>query len=191
MQRITSSQAPKVIHILTQSFRTNPSALWVIRQDNKVQDRLRALIEYAVKTGLENDGVFLSDDESAAAICFQEPARTSLSSYWNQLQLIRKAIGFARVPQVLKREAYLKKHRPAPPYLNFWFLGVDPDRKGSGGVHDLKQGIFRLSEEKNLPILLETSVERNMRVYERFGFHVYHTWKPSTDYTLWFMTRNQ
>ena len=97
-----------------------------------MQDRLSALIEYAVKTGLENDGVFLSNDESAAAICFQEPARTSLSSNWNQLQLIRKAIGFARVPQVLKREAYLKKHRPAPPYLNLWFLGVDLDQKGSG-----------------------------------------------------------
>ncbi|WP_424961400.1 hypothetical protein [Ekhidna sp.] len=190
MQKITSSQAPKVIHILTQSFRTNPSALWVIKQDNKVQDRLRALVEYAVKTGLENDGVFLSDDESAAAICFKEPAKTSLSSYLNQLQLIRKAIGISRVPHVLKRESYLKKHRPKEPHLNFWFLGVDPACKGGDGVYDLKKGIFHLSKEQHLPILVETSVERNKNVYEQFGFHVYHIWKQSPDYTLWFMRRN-
>lgn len=190
MQKVTIAQSPLVIHILTQSFQTNPSALWVIKQDEKVQERLKSLIEYSVKTGLENDGVFLSDNESAAAICFKEPAKTSLSSYRNQLQLIRKAIGFSRVLHVLKREGYLKKHRLKEPHLNFWFLGVDPSRKGGNGVRDLKQGIFKLSEEQQLPILIETSVERNKNVYERFGFHVYHTWKPSTDYSLWFMKRD-
>ncbi|MEP1033054.1 hypothetical protein [Ekhidna sp.] len=189
MKLITQSKASKVIQILTQSFQTNPSALWVIKQDEKVQKRLQVLIEYAVATGLENEGLFLSDDESAAAICFEEPAKSSLSSYWHQLQLIRKAIGITRLPQVLKREGYLKKHRPDEPHLNFWFLGVDPHRKGSGGVLDIKHRIFELSKEKQLPILLETSVERNKNVYERYGFHTYHTWKESDDYTLWFMRR--
>lgn len=189
MKLIQTSEAPKVIHILTQSFQSNPSALWVIKQDEKVQDRLHALIKYAVKTGLENNGVYLSADESAAAICFEEPAKSSFASYWNQLNLIGKAIGISRVPQVLKREGYLKKHRTSEPHLNFWFLGVNPVEKGAGGVYDLKDGIFELSREKQLPILLETSVERNKNAYERFGFQVYHTWKESNDYTLWFMKR--
>ncbi|MEQ8904477.1 hypothetical protein [Ekhidna sp.] len=190
MQKIISSQAPKVINILTQSFQTNPSALWVIKQDEKVQKRLKALIEYAVKTGLENNGVFLSDDESAAAICFKEPAKSSLISYWNQVQLIRKAIGISRVPHVLRREGYLKKHRHNDPHFNFWFLGTNPERKDGAGAYDIKREIFQLSLEKQLPILLETSVERNKQVYEYFGFNVYHTWKPSTNYTLWFMKRD-
>ncbi|MEO9485129.1 MAG: hypothetical protein ABJG47_16835 [Ekhidna sp.] len=189
MKLITSSSASKAVHILTQSFQTNPSALWVIKQDQKVQKRLRALIEYAVKTGLENDGAFLSDDESAAAICFEEPTASSMKAYWNQLILIRKAIGISRVPHVLKREGYLKKYRSKEPHLNFWFLGVDPNNKGRGGVHDLKREIFKISQEKKLPILLETSVERNKNIYEHFGFRTYHTWKQSEDYTLWFMRR--
>ncbi len=179
-----------MIQILTQSFQSNPSALWVIKQDKKVQRRLKTLIEYAVKTGRENDGVFLSDDETAAAICFEEPAKSNLNSYWNQFQLILGAIGIFRVPQVLRRESYLKKTRPNKPHLNFWFLGVNPASKGAGGVHDLKKGIFKLSSEKQLPILLETSVERNKKVYERFGFECYHTWEESEDYTLWFMQRD-
>ena len=189
MKCTTHLSLTKVIHILTQSFQTNPSALWVIRQDEKVHQRLKALIEYAVKTGTENDGVFLSTDETAAAICFEEPAKNSLKGYWNQLVLIVKAIGVSRVPHVLKREGYLKKHRPNVPHLNFWFLGVNPAMKGSGGVHDLKKEIFNLSQKKQLPILLETSVERNKRVYEYFGFHVYHVWKEE-GYTLWFMRRD-
>lgn len=190
MKRVKSATSSKVVHILTQSFQSNPSALWVIKQDGQVHKRLQALIEYAVRTGLENNGVFLSDDDSAAAICFEEPAKASLHSYWNQVKLILNAIGISRVPQVLKREAYLKKHRPDEPHLNFWFLGADPGSKGAGGVYDIKQDIFALAADKQLPILLETSVERNKNVYERFGFRVYHTWEQSDDYTLWFMRRD-
>ncbi|WP_420318467.1 hypothetical protein [Ekhidna sp.] len=190
MRKISLLEAPKVIEILTQSFQTNPSALWVIKQDEKVLSRLKALIEYAVKTGLENDGVFLSNDESAAAICFEEPSKTTLSSYRHQLDLIRKAIGVTRVTHVLKREGYLKKQRPNEPHLNFWFLGVDPSVKGGQGVYDLRDGLFQLSKQKNLPILIETSVERNKNVYERFGFQVYHRWQPHEDYSLWFMRRD-
>lgn len=190
MKLIVQSEASKAIQILTKSFQTNPSALWVIKQDQKVQKRLQVLIEYAVKTGMENEGIFLSDNEKAAAICFEEPAKSSFRSYLNQLELIRKAIGISRVPQVLKRESYLKKHRTDVRHLNFWFLGADPTQKSTEGVYDLKQGIFQLSAEKRLPILLETSVERNKYVYERFGFNVYHTWEESDDYTLWFMRRD-
>lgn len=189
MKLVRPSDTSKVVQILTDSFQTNPSALWVIKQDDKVQKRLKALIDYAVKTGMQNDGVFLSDDESTAAICFEEPASENMKSYWHQLELIARAITLPRVPQVLKREAYLKKHRPDEQHLNFWFLGVDPQKKGSGGVHDIKNGIFQLAKEKNLPILLETSVQRNKAVYEYFGFRTYHTWKQSEDYTLWFMRK--
>lgn len=190
MKRISKAESTKAIDILTKSFASNPSALWVIKQDKKVQNRLNALIQYAIKTGLENDGVFLSEDQTTAAICFEEPAKSNFKSYLNQAVLITSAIGISRVPQVLKREGYLKKHRPDLPHLNFWFLGVDPNHKGSGGVLDIKNGIFKLSNEKRLPILLETSVERNKTVYEYFGFEVYHVWKQSEDYTLWFMRKD-
>ena len=113
-----------------------------------------------------------------------------MKSYWHQLVLIKQGITVPRVPQVLKREGILKKYRTKEPHLNFWFLGVDPDKKGMGGVMDLKNGIFALAEKQQLPILLETSVERNKNVYERFGFRTYHTWKESDDYTLWFMRRD-
>ncbi len=190
MKKATVLTSAIATRILTDSFKTNPSALWVIKKDGKIDYRLQALVEYAVKTGVQNDGVFLSDDKTAAAICMQEPIKEGLKSYWNQFQLVKKAIGFSRIFKVLAREAYLKKHRPDIPHLNFWFLGVDPKKKRTGSVFDLKEGIFSLSKRKNLPILIETSVERNKLVYERFGFECYHIWKESEEYTLWFMRRN-
>ncbi len=190
MHNISRREASTAIRILAESFKTNPSALWVIKQDEKVLQRLQALVSYAVRIGISQGGVYLSNDKSTAAICFQEPAKFKLSSYWYQLVLIIKAIGFSRVPQVLEREHYLKKHRPSVPYLNFWFLGADPNRKGSKGAFGIKQAIFELADARQLPIILETSVARNKLIYERYGFYVYHTWQKSNNYTLWFMRRD-
>ena len=73
-------------------------------------------------------------------------------------------------------------------HLYFWFLGVE--KGGNKAVFEIKDQIFQWSEEKKLPILLETSVIRNRKVYERYGFEVYHTWDDSGNgNTLWFMRR--
>lgn len=187
MHLLPPHQSTLAVEILSQAFESNPSALWVIKKDQKVRQRLEALMEYAVKIGKLNNGLFLSEDRSAVAICFREP---STISYYEQIKLIWKAIGITRVPFVMQREKYLKNHRFKGPHLNFWFLGVSPNTKGRTGVFDLKRGIFDLSKNLQLPILLETSVERNKTVYEYFGFRVYHKWKPAKNYTLWFMIRD-
>lgn len=189
MHLLPPHQSTLAVQILTQAFESNPSALWVIKKDRKVQQRLKALIEYAVNIGKLNDGVFLSDDCTTVAICFREPSSIRLRHYYEQIKLICRAIGILRVPFVLQRERYLKKHRSIEPHLNFWFLGVLPNTKKSVGVYDLKKGIFEMSKKLQLPILLETSVERNKTVYEYFGFKVYHSWSPTKNYTLWFMKK--
>lgn len=187
MHSIPPHQYSLAVAILSQAFESNPSALWVIKKDRKIRQRLKALIEYAMNIGRLNNGLFLSEDRTAVAICFREP---SLISYGEQIKLIWKAIGIERVPFVLQRERYLKKHRFNGPHLNFWFLGVSPITKSRTGVYDIKRGIFELSKKLQLPILLETSVERNKTVYEYFGFKVYHKWKPAKNYSLWFMKRD-
>ena len=88
------------------------------------------------------------------------------------------AIGVSRILKILKRESYTKSKRPASgDFLYFWFFGVDPDFQDGNAARDLKEYIFNLSEKENLPIYLETSVEKNKRVYLKFGFEIYHTWK--------------
>ena len=72
--------------------------------------------------------------------------------------------------------------------MYFWFLGVE--KGGDQAVYELKDHLFELSKNQQLPILLETSVPRNRSVYERYGFEVYHTWEDSgNDKALWFMMR--
>ena len=97
-------------------------------------------------------------------------------------------IPIKNVFQTLKRESYLKKHRYDGTHLYFWFLGV---KKGGGTAgFEMKDYLFDFSSKEQLPIILETSVERNKEIYERYGFEVYHEWPNSgKGKTLWFMIR--
>ena len=62
---------------------------------------------------------------------------------------------------------------------------------GDRAGFELKNHIFQYSKQEQLPILLETSVERNKDIYERYGFYVYHEWMDSGGgQSLWFMRRD-
>lgn len=91
----------------------------------------------------------------------------------------------------MQRNVRIKKSRPKDnDYLYYWFFGVKNKGRGQGGAQELKAAIFEESAQKKLSILVETSVNKNKRVYERFGFQVYHFWQNKAEnLTLWFMKR--
>lgn len=186
------SQQEKILNIIAESFDSNPSVNWVVKNDKKRKKRIKELARYSYITSFARNGVFISSDKTGVALCYKyNEKRETIRDYWNQLRLVIKAIGLNRVFEVLKRESYIKSKRPkSGDFLYFWFFGVEENGRGKTAAKELKEIIFKESNIKKLPIYLETSVEKNMKVYQRYGFELYHTWKvESQGINLWFMKR--
>lgn len=180
------------VEVISNSFVSNPSVNWVIRNDKHRERRIRALAKYSFLTALRREGAYLSEQGNGIALCYRMNARsTSITDYWNQLILVFRAIGPARVFKVMKRENYANSKRPADGnYLYFWFYGVMPGKQGQGDAAELKDRIFAMADKEQLPVYLETSVEKNRRVYQRYGFEIYHTWGVVKEgINLYFMRR--
>ena len=92
----------------------------------------------------------------------------------------------------MKREAYIKKLRhKSGNFLYFWFLGVQKEGINKGAVVELKEAIYKEAANQKLPIFLETSVPKNQRVYQRFGFEIYHTWDNKEEgIKIWCMRKD-
>lgn len=180
-----------VTNIITEAFTDNPSVLAVIKNDWNKEERINALALYAYRTAKAREGVHLSADKTAVALCYRYRfKKETIADYLNQLRLVNKAIGWGRLLKLMKRDSYIKKTRPEKDdFLYFWFFGVRPQHRGNGAALELKNKLFSLSEELQLPIYLETSVAQNKRIYERYGFEVYHEWNPPGETPLWFMRR--
>ncbi|HCX22392.1 MAG: hypothetical protein CMB80_22395 [Flammeovirgaceae bacterium] len=185
-----TSQREQVIAIIEESFHNNPSVISVINPKKK--NSLKALAQYAYDTAKTRNGVILSSNQEAVAICYPyNYKKEGLADIWNQVLLVLNCIGLRRVPDVLRREAYVKKMRPKDgKFLYFWFFGATTTGKKTSAARELKDKIFDWSSKENLPIYLETSVPRNKSVYEYYGFETYHEWNQPNGGTLYFMRRN-
>ncbi|UXX78288.1 hypothetical protein N7E81_13075 [Reichenbachiella carrageenanivorans] len=190
MPKATKADESLIVDIIANSFPSNPSVRSILKNDKKEPQRMRWLAKYVFKTALRRKAIFLSTDRTGVAICYKfNSHKENLLDYWNQLVLAITAIGIERIFKVIKRDHYVKSKRPASgDFLYFWFFGVSDAGKGHGAAHELKKAVFAEAEKQNLPIYLETSIAKNKRVYERYGFETYHTWDyKSEGITLWFM----
>lgn len=176
------------VNIIAETFDANPSVNIVIGDGGNRQKKIRRLAEYAFIKSLNRSGTFLSDNRMGTALCFRSDVGSTTFKEFMYEMRFAFSIPIVKVVQTLKRESYLKKHRYKDAHLYFWFLGV---KKGGGAAgFEMKDYLFELSAKEKLPILLETSVERNKEIYERYGFTVYHEWADSGNgKTLWFMIR--
>lgn len=188
MTLATPEDKIEAVRIITNTFDQNPSVNIVIGSGGNRRKKIGKLGNYAFIKAMNRQGAYLSSNRQGAALCFLSDAKGgNFAEFWAELRFAL-VIPPRKVIQTLKRESYIKKNRFEGKHLYFWFLGVE---KGGGqAVFELKEHLFELSKKENLPILLETSVDRNREVYERYGFEVYHTWEDSGGgKALWFMMR--
>ncbi|EHQ27503.1 GNAT family N-acetyltransferase [Mucilaginibacter paludis] len=177
---------PLVTDLLSAAFNDNLSVNYIVRQDDKRKQRIRALMDYSFEVCYRFGKVWLSEDRKACAlVLYPHQRKTDLEAILLDFKLIFKAIGLGGIKKALDRETMIKAKQPKEPMAYLWFIGVSPlyQHQGSGG-RLLKQ-IIADAEQQDLPVYFETSTERNLPWYEQHGFTEYE--KFDLSYTLYFL----
>jgi ribosomal protein S18 acetylase RimI-like enzyme len=188
MRKASNSEKVLIVDILTQSFESNQSVNYVVKQDNKRIRRIRALMDYSFEVCNLFGDVFISDDKKACAlIMYPDKKMTSLKSILLDIKLITQCIGIRNIKKTLNREALIKRIQPQEPMTYLWFIGVGLKDQNKGFGSNLLQSIIQYSNQNNRPIYLETSTLRNLPWYIRFGFEIYS--EQELNYRLYFLKR--
>ena len=163
-----------IIDILTQSFESNKSVNYIVKQDRKRIKRIKALMDYSFEVCYEFGEVFLSNDRKACAlVLFPDQKRTTLKSIILDLKLIFSCVGLSNITKALSRESKIKQRQPKEPMYYIWFIGVDPGSQNSGIGSQLLKELLDESKRKQRRVFLETSTAKNIPWYQKFGFEVY------------------
>jgi ribosomal protein S18 acetylase RimI-like enzyme len=132
--------------------------------------------------------VWISEDNQACAlILFPDKKRTSFRTLLWDLKLALSVIGIDRVNAVLKRESMIKSNHPKSLIAYLWFIGVNPKLQSKGIGSSFIREVIAECERKKRPIYLETSMERNIPFYKKFGFEIFQSLNLS--YTLYQLRR--
>lgn len=171
MRKFIEQDRKKIINILVESFKGNKSVDFVV---GKTEKGRKVLMEYSLENCLENGDVFVSDSGNSCVLIKYSDQKSKPFKLWVwDLKLAIQGIGIPKIPQVLKRESSIEETQPKEPFLYVWFIGVDPESQGKGEGSNLMKSILDMARERNLPVCLETSTERNFKWYENLGFSVY------------------
>ena len=176
------------VRILSTTFDDNMSVNNVVGNTGNRKKKIERMAEFAFIKSLNRNGAFISDNKMGVAFFYRSSLKIfSLKEIYYEIRFAL-SIPFSRVVETLKRQTYLKKHRYQGEHFYFWFFGVE--KGGDKAGFELKDYLYQLSADEQLPIVLETSVKRNKVIYERYGFKIYHIWENYSDKdVLWFMIR--
>lgn len=175
MIKASKNHKSRVIEILTKSFEDNQSVNYIVKQDSKRAERIKALMDYSFEVCFMFGEVYLSDDQKGCAlILYPDQKSFSIKSTLMDMQLLLNAIGLTRVGKAMSRETAIKSNYPKDPIYYLWFLGVINSDQNKGIGSQLLKEIIIDSQKQHKPIYLETSTIKNIPWYKKFGFSIYN-----------------
>ena len=188
--KATYKDKATAVKIISASLVNIPSTDWITGNSKRNNKHFKTLAEYMFDVSLAKKGVHLSSCKTGVLLMFRADEKINpFKLLFCQLKLIHNCIGYWRFLSVIKRESYIKLVRPKENnYLYIWFWGVLPGVRGNGAAIELKDFLMNVSKTQGLPILAETTLSKNKKVYERYGFSTYHTWVlKKINLVTWFM----
>ena len=180
-----------VISIVSSAFEQNPRAMAMMKKKDPARS-VRLMTEYAYQLVEKFDGIYLSEDKTTVLFYYLESQyKRTFSDYMKYGRMFMKAIRPSQLLPTLKREKYIKSlRRPYDDYIYVWVLGSKPDSTSVRGLVDIRDHLFGLSVKLQLPILIETTVEKLLKLYRYVGFEDYHKWEDDeAEINVWFLER--
>jgi GNAT superfamily N-acetyltransferase len=194
--QLDREKLPAAVEVLDKAFLNDPfvSRLFPNRAARPRQFSNTTMI--ALRYGLAYGEVqAVSPNLEGIAVWFP-PGRTEPTA-WDMMRFgmifIPFSIGLRSTRMILAYADHtikMRKRLLRGPHWYLQFLGVDPRYRGAGyGSFLLKSMLARLDRE-GVPCCLDTENEKNVPLYEHFGFRVLESSEiPGTGSHCWFMAR--
>jgi GNAT superfamily N-acetyltransferase len=176
--------------MLTRAFDDDPLYHWLLRS-RRTRDRYATrFFAWQLRRLLPQGQVTMTTDAAAVALWalpgqWRENASDALALF---VAIVPAMVTY--LPSVVRGLNQADRRHPTEPHLYLALLGCDPPAQGQGrGGAALAPGL-ELADRDGLPAYLETSTERNLRFYARFGFRVVDQVRmPRNGPALWMMWR--
>ncbi|MDF1575612.1 MAG: hypothetical protein P1P86_10540 [Bacteroidales bacterium] len=180
-----------IISIVSSAFEQNPRAVAMMKKKNPARS-VRLMTEYAYTLVEKFNGIYLSEDKTTVLFYYTKSQyKRGLTDYLRYARMFLQAIRFSQLFPTLRREKYIASLRPDyKDYIYVWVLGSVPNNKSLKGLADIRDHLFGLSEKLQLPILIETTVDKVRKLYHYVGFEEYHKWEDAgAGINVWFLKR--
>ena len=175
IRRMAAAEMDAACEVIGLAFTDNPNTLAVARGDRVEARRMMQRVVRVAKLGRRYSHVLVAAEGPwlVGALNAAMWPHCQLDAYekLKTAPAIFRAMGSALTRQ-LKITSAWEKHEPHKPHWHLGPIGVHPLLQGRGIGKALLQSFLAMADEQRLPVYLETDVDLNVALYEKFGFKV-------------------
>ena len=176
--RLLRQQVGQAGAMLTRAFSDDPKLTHLIPDITAKKELSRYLFEFELQYGM-NYGDVYTTSPAVEGVAVWLPSTKSEVTFWRAFRsggvVLQKRLGKQVMDRVmsfsLAVDALHKKHAPYPHYYLF-FIGVDPAYQKKRVAGRLITPMLGWLDMQKLPCYLHTQNEKNIGLYEHYGFQV-------------------
>lgn len=173
MIQIDKSHKKQAMDILLSSFVDYDLNYLMCKKHKKgYEKRFKIMMEYNFEECLINGEIWLTDDLKTGILMTKDPKKARLN--FRFLFMLLKLVLSIGVIQTLKNiriaNRFLRNHPKNKDYLHLWIIAVIPEQQGKGYSSKILNFI---DEYSNKDIYLETTSEKNVKVYLSKGYKIF------------------
>jgi len=175
IRRMSDGEVDEASRLIASAFVDNPNTLAVTRGDRAKAQRIMQAGVRVAKLGRKCSYVLVAEQAGRIVGVLNAAA-------WPNCQLrigekIRTAPAMIKVmgtalPRQLKLLSLWGRRDPHQGHWHLGPIGVAPELHGRGIGRALLASFLEMVDEQDSPAYLETDVDKNVALYERFGFKV-------------------
>jgi GNAT superfamily N-acetyltransferase len=171
--RVVAADIPALADMLVRSFADDPVANFMFAGDRRRRGGLHAFFASQLRRQyLPYGHVYATDDLGGVALW--GPPDVVRNGVMELFQLLPAApfLVSTRAHRALRLLFEVDGLHPREPHWYLATVGVEPEQQGKGIGSALLQSMLSQVDEQGDPAYLESSKERNVPFYARFGFEV-------------------
>jgi ribosomal protein S18 acetylase RimI-like enzyme len=201
LYRLHKRDTPQAAAVLANAFEEDPVWNAILRDASRAQRA--AAFETPVRYCLRYGEVFASSENLEGVAAWVPGALAEMTLWrvvrsgamWASMKLgasMLKSTNLIReMPLIFRQlEEDRKTNMRGKSYIYLQVIGVAPAHQGQGFGGKLLRALIEKSEQTDMPLYLETETERNVSMYQHYGFHVVRQIVlPVIDLPMWEMVR--
>ena len=192
LYQLKKQDIKKAADVLVNAYSEDPMMEIVFKEEEKRRIQFEVMIKFCIKYGT----VFSPSDnfEGVMAILPHDKdmtvGRIFLSGgFFLSLKLIKFKKMMEQIIEVIEE---VKKNLDIGPFIYLFIIGVSQEFQGKGFGGKMLRAVVEKAEIEGKPMYLETQNEKNVSLYEKYGFYVYKKKDLPEPMNLpfWFMVRD-
>lgn len=181
---------PRASALLALAYRDNPLTVALFGDDMDVRIRTNEVVFGARIASMDPAPLVVREGGEVVGVCGFDPPGGSRMTQADAVKVMEAfaAIGPDAPRRMMQMLAGWRTRAPAEPHWNLGPVGVDPAHQGMGVGSALVRAFCEKMDAQGAVAFLETDQEKNVRLYERFGFEVTEH-AVTVGVPMWFMQR--